>query len=521
MSMRALTAAAGLTALPLLASPALAFQDVADPGTKVVAEIEQIPCDVSHPPGESIVCLMAWVPMSYDDAAEDGTLPDDAPRIGVHLILLENFLDAAEPNPLVMIAGGPGQASSDFIAQAGTALELRRSRSIVLFDQRGTGRSVPNLTCADADQAELDPYPFNDPSFEPEDELTQRLRACHDDFVAAGIDLRGFDTRSAARDLLAIRRALGLEQWNLHGTSYGSRLALDAMRVDPEGIRSVVLNSVLPTTSQADPHHARARADLFEQLFADCADDEACAAAFPDLREKLERIAAHLADAPMVLQLREPASGQLLRMPVGWNEVLEALWAHMAFTPSAAAVPLFIDELADVVAGRLSLNDDEIARIFQPGLNNVVDGIAIGLHLSVKCREDFPSMDRAAVDAVVLEQAFYYPDPSSYIAPYDTACEIWDVGTAPAGFHDPVSSDIPVLILAGDADPLTPIAWAHEVAAHLPRGQFVSFRGMAHDIFGTLSCARVVTANFLDAPEDRIDASCANWSRPVFEYGQF
>ena len=71
-------------------------------------------------------------------------------------------------------------------------------------------------------------------------------------YVADGIDLSAFDTRSAALDLRAIRKALDLPQWNLMGTSYGGRLALDAMRVDPEGVRAAVLNSPLSLASQAD-----------------------------------------------------------------------------------------------------------------------------------------------------------------------------------------------------------------------------------------------------------------------------
>lgn len=507
-----LAAAAGLA---LLAPPAAALQDTAGPATAVVAEIEEVPCDITAPPSDRVVCFYGWVPMSYGDAAADGTVPQDAPRIGVHLTLLQNFQRDPEPNPLVILAGGPGQAASDLIAQFGDALELRRSRSILLFDQRGTGRSVPNLSCPNASSSELDGYPYNDPTFYPDRELVERLGACREDFVGQGIDLAAFDSRTIARDLQAVRRGLGLAQWNLLGTSYGTRVALDAMRVDPEGIRAVVLNSVLPTTTQFDLHHVRARADLLEQMLTDCAADEACSQTFPHLRDDLQALAAHLHDGPILVQLREPETGRIKRVPIGWEEMTDILAMHLAFTPSASHVPLFLSEIAGIAAGRLSLNSDEVERIFSPGLANIGDSLAIGMHLSVKCREDFPAIDRPALDRYLQDNPFYYPNPDLYHI-YEVICPLWNVGDAVADFADPVESSIPTLILAGDADPLTPIAWAHQAAAHLPNSQFLSFRGAAHDIHGTIPCGRVVVANFLDAPDAAVDASCAADVRPTF-----
>jgi len=482
-----------------------------------VPHLERVECRFAAPQGDSAVCLMAWMPMSYGDLDADGVLPENAPRVGVHLTLLENFTNNPEPNPLVVIAGGPGQAGSDMLISMGNALEQRRNRSIVLYDQRGTGLSLPRLDCPDLAASELDENPFNDPSFDPEVALAARIAACRDGFVEQGIDLATFDTRHATIDLRQIRKALGLSTWNLFGTSYGTRVALDAMRVDPDGIRAVVLNSTLPTATQFDAHHLAERPRIFEQLHADCAADEGCVAELPDLRAALHRIADHLEDGPIRLQFRDPESKEISRKEVGWNDIVTVLYGHTSFTATSGAVPRFIAELAQVVEGRLSLDDEEVARMFQSLTGKIVESMALGLHLSVKCREDFPGLDSEAMAGVMEQSGFYYPDRAPY-AIYEKACPIWDVGEVDPAFAEPVRSDIPTLMLSGDVDPLTPITWANEALPGLPNAQMITFRGIGHDVFGSVACARVIMANFLDAPESPVDAVCARNAQPRFEF---
>ena len=489
------------------------------PGSEVIAEIEPIECPLRLPPGDSGGCLMAWVPMSYTDAAPDGSLPDDAPRIGVHLIALGNFVTKADPDPLVVIAGGPGQAAVDLVGPMSSSLEQRRNRSIILVDQRGTGFSRPVLHCPNSDVAELDDYPFNDPSFDPEKALADRITACRDRLVGEGVDLAAFDTRSAALDLKAIRRGLELQHWNLLGTSYGSRVVMDALRIDPQGIRAAVLNSPMTVVDGFSSSQALGRARTFEQMFEECAMHEGCSQAFPNLRQDLEDIATHLKDNPLRLSLRDQQSGRLIRQDIYWNDIITVLGMHLAFTSTAQSVPRYINELAQVIEGRLNLNDDEVAHIFQPELANIEDELAIGMHLSVRCREDYPGLEVDAVEAAIREHPFYYPDSYVYDI-YRKVCPIWNVGQFEPGFANPVASTIPVLILSGNNDTLTPPLWAEEIAYTLPNARLVRFAGIGHDVFATTPCARVITANFLDAPTKPLDTTCAEQIEPFFTLEQ-
>ncbi len=488
-------------------------------GTTYTAPVTQVDCPFTVPRGDTAACFEAIVPRHYGDVSADGALPEDAPRLTIAVTVLSNFINVDDPDPIVMIAGGPGQGASQMLPGLARALQLRRTRSIVMVDQRGTGRSVPALTCDAASMLEFDENRLNDPDLKPESPVEERLAQCLTDWREQGVDFNAFDTRSATRDLQAIRRGLGIRQWNLHGTSYGARVALDAMRVDPDGIRSVVLNSPQAVTPHFDAAFAENRAKLFSQLFNDCAQDSYCSETFGDLEAQIAHIRAHLADGDMDIYLRESPDSELTRISVGWNDVINGLYSHMNFAVGPEPVARYIHELSRMADGRLSLNDDEVLRIFQSSLHDDDFGIAIGMHMAVRCREDVPAYNKAVAQAGAAKApSVYAPDQS--IHGYRLACAVMQTDPADAAFHAPVTSAIPTLVLTGDMDPLTPTLWAHDAAEALDNAQLVSFRAMAHDIHSTSICAQVITANFLDAPDGPVDATCAESYRPVFAPAQ-
>ncbi len=185
----------------------------------------------------------------------------------------------------------------------------------------------------------------------------------------------------------------------------------------------------------------------------------------------------------------------------------------MAFAPTAAAVPRYIHELAQVTRGRANLNDDEVARIFQA--NEIEDELAMGMHLSVRCREDFPGLDDGALKPAYDAADAYYPERDAF-GMYREVCPFWDAGTVDPAFHKPVASDIPVLMLAGDVDTLTPLEWARQTKRDLSHARLVVFHGVGHDVHSTTPCARAITANFLDDPAGDLDTSCARAIEPAF-----
>ncbi|MGP9821688.1 alpha/beta fold hydrolase [Salinarimonas sp. NSM] len=506
-------ATASAAALVLLAASAAADEPSARLDPQEVG-IEQVRCTIGTPPDDPAACFLAWLPMSWDAVDEAGRLPEDAPRVGVHLTVLSNPTRDGEPNPVVVLAGGPGQAASDMIETWGPALELRRSRSVVLVDQRGTGRSVPSLACPDIPATLLDGNRFDNPGFASAGALVDELRACRAALVADGIALEAFDTRAAARDLAAIRRAFGFSRWNLVGTSYGAKLAQEAMRVDPDGIRAAVLNSPLPLAPDRDGALVAERPRLIEQLVADCAADGYCAETYGDLGERLRRIEARLAEAPLQAMFPDPQTRAPTRVEIAWPDVVSMIAGKMAFIPPSRTLPRSIAALDGLLRGRVALTDAQLAEIFGVGGPPPFDGMAAGLHLSVRCREDVPFFDESKMVEAVGDGFWFAGGVPNAV--YAQICPVWDVPAVPEPAA-PVESAIPTLVLTGDADPLTPTRWAREIAGTLPNAQLVSFRGQAHDLLASLACARVLAANFLDAPEAQVDAGCLEPIRPFFE----
>lgn len=482
--------------------------------------IEQVECPFTPPLGEMPVCLMAELPMDHEQVRANGSLPADAARIGVHITLLPNHTSSDDPNPLLVLSGGPGQAGSDFIGVFGGAVELRRNRAVMLVDQRGTGLSDPALYCPEVAASELDQNPFNDPStpapVDPDQALVDGLTECHDHWIAAGVDLSKFDTRAASLDMRAIREALNLRHWNLHGTSYGARLAMDVLRVDPTGVRSVILNSPIGMQTQATAEAVALRPQLFEQLFADCAADAYCSERYGDLQAKFLSVAQHFQESPMLLRFQHPGTGEMVEESVGWPDLIEVLSGHLAFSETAMYMPLYIAQLYEVSQGQSSLDDQQKAAIFSPALDEVIDALALGQHLSVKCREDFPIEDEAALELVAQSHPLYYPQDHGF-GNYRLACPIWHVGRVSASFSAPLESNHPILIMSGDADGLVPHALAQRLSESLPNSQFVAFRGMGHDVYSQLLCGRSIVANFLDAPNQALDRSCVADVGPRFE----
>jgi len=187
-------------------------------------------------------------------------------------------------DPVVYLAGGPGDIAP-LEVNAFIAAGFIRDRDILVVSQRGTMFSEPALTCASIDE-------FNRKLLDLRfySEATKRTHlaateACHRELAATGADLSAYNSTENAADFADLRRALGFATWNVYGTSYGSYVAQTLMRDHPEGIRSVVLDSVLPTTYTVPGNWWITRA-AFDNLFHACAAETACSAAHPHL-EKL------------------------------------------------------------------------------------------------------------------------------------------------------------------------------------------------------------------------------------------
>ena len=440
----------------------------------------------------------------YAQAAQCGTVevPEnrgkpDGRRIGVFVAVLPANTLSPQPDPLVILAGGPGQAASTLAPFASALTSIRRSRDIVLVDQRGTGRSDA-LGCKafspdDRAEFELDAVP--------------KARGCLAELTARGVDPAQYTTSAFVADLEHVREALGYPRLNLWGGSYGTRVAQEYLRRHPERVRSVVLDGVAPPSLRITLDVWRTRDAALADIIRACRGSPGCSRAFPDPEATLDTLERNLRAGRQVT-VENPRTGAPLTVTVSFDHVLAALQPLTYFPDLAALIPELLDravhdDYAPLAAASLSFTAD------------VAEQMNAALHYSVTCAEDVPRID-AASRARVLEHSRARSLAERILA----VCDVWPRGAMPADFATPVQSSVPVLLLSGGLDPVTPPAYGDEVARTLPNSRHVIAPGYGHLVSPNACAPRLVSAFVESAGFDKLPASCIEFlqktRRPPF-----
>jgi pimeloyl-ACP methyl ester carboxylesterase len=291
------------------------------------------------------------------DVPENWSHPESR-RIQIGYLILKSTAAQPMPDPVVFLAGGPGSSpltSGGIWARFFAG--LRQERDIVFFDQRGTRLSSP-LRCEaytklmalvlppeEDDSAGTPAPPVHPAEVTNPDDLLQKARelygpsadACARQLTEKGVDLSQYTTAASANDAVALVKALGYDQYNLYGISYGTRLALEVMRSHPEsGLRSVVLDSTYPPEIKTYELLSISTHEVAMRLFADCERDPQCNAAYPDLKTRLIALLARLRTEPVVSDDGTRISDREL------INVMHSLTARVEIVPY---VPLMIAEL--------------------------------------------------------------------------------------------------------------------------------------------------------------------------------
>lgn len=506
-------------------------------------------CPFEVPPEVNVTCGILTVP-------ENRLTTGDA-TIQLAVAIIPARSEHALTDPIIYLEGGPGGSALAGIDSWYNS-PFRETRAIVVFDQRGTGFSVPSLNCPETDEG---------------DDLGL-VTACRDRLLAAGIDLTAYNSRENAADVAALRQALGYEQVNLYGISYGTRLALTVMRDYPSGIRAVVLDSVYPPNVDTNYLVTTDTYHLISLMFADCAAQSACAQAFPNLEQRfyaaLDQVGA---DVPLVT---DPESGDQYNLFP--EDVIANLSAQLQRTDLVDAIPASLDalavgdydrylELATFGSGIGSTLDDstglanelaqelladEIEQIDQfaaqgdteaiaaflnelfelspqeaqlaaqgfvelesGGVSTVeppdIDDDSEGMNWSVQCNEELPfmSVEQALASANSVAMPAFVRDATFEISRTEfEQCAVWPAGTASAIENAPVVSAIPTLVLAARYDTATPPAWADLAAQTLSNSYTYEFPMVGHGVIDGGSCPVLIGIAFLDNPHATPDTAC-------------
>jgi pimeloyl-ACP methyl ester carboxylesterase len=422
-------------------------------------------------------CGTLAVPL--DPAAPDG------PTIDLFVARLPALSAEPRPDPLLLIAGGPGQSTVDFYLQLRGAFEpARRDRDIVLVDQRGTGRSAEGFRCAVPEDLSLDTA--------GSEQLERVIDAC---VAELEHDPRFYTTSVAVRDLEQVRATLGIESWNVYGVSYGTRVAQHYLRRYPDRVRALVLDGVVPPPLALGPDVAREAQRALEQIFARCAADAQCGARFAALPQLFSEVLA---------RLEAGASDETDPPPISALE-LRTLVRFMSY--SSATVSLLPVLISEAHAG----NYEPLAGQARTLLRELPESLSFPMSNSVTCTEDVPYVDAAAtggLDSTYLGTAIM--DALKMI------CARWPVGSIDDDFKTPVASAAPVLLLSGEFDPITPPGYAERaVTGGLANSLHVVGRGQGHGLVG-IGCVPRLLRSFLEEPRPaELDASCVALEPPL------
>jgi len=414
--------------------------------------------------------------------------------ISLAIVVLPALSDDHRDDPLVFLAGGPGQGAAKMAPLVRTAFSrMQRHRDIVLVDQRGTGRSHP-LDCEPKDDSLR--------SFLADDEpALARLRECLATYDA---DPRLYTTSIAMDDLEDVRLFLGYPTVNLYGGSYGTRAALVYLRQHPASVRAVVLDGVAPPDMRLPLFAARDAGRALDQVLVDCEADAGCNAAYPGLRANVAEMLTRLERSPAQVTLVHPLAGTAETVTMTPRAVAGALLAGLYAPATASMVPLLLE--------RATRNDFQ-SLIALALAGDQSDNLSIGMQLSVLCSEDASQVDEDAVTRASSGSIFGRHLASGQLA----ACGVWPRGSVPPGYFDPVVSDVPALVLSGDLDPVTPPAWGESVVRHLRNGRHFVATGTGHGVATTPCGVRVVDEFLEKGSAAHLDTSClTDPRRPPF-----
>ena len=453
------------------------------PGAFIPADcmFESLDLGFTSVTGEALNFECGYVVVPERHAAPDG------PTIRIPVAVRRATAADARPDPLLLAQGGPGGDAFEVFSLLVPTTTIAANRDIVIFNQRGTPYAVPELTCPETEEVLAEMLAAEEA--EGERLYNEAIDACYARLQAEGIDLSAYNSLENAADVPLIARALGYDEYNFYGVSYGTLLGLHLMRNHPEGLRAVILDSVVTPDINFISEIPESENRVLSEIFAACAADPACAEHYPDLEERFFAVIRQFDENPVTLSLTDPETGR--RYDAFLNGAgLRSVLFQLLYVPHMNAV------LPKIVAD-LEQGDTRYIESMWPLI--VFDQlVAEGMYYSVVCAED------ADIDVGQIPLETLRPETAETaredIQTYVDTCARWRVEQLPASIDDPVVSDIPTLLLSGRFDPVTPPAFAEAATAGLSNATLLVDPTASHGVAFFNPCVNGIVSDFLDNP---------------------
>ena len=493
----AVAALAGSAAFAPGSAEPLAWQDLPGP----VDLVCPFRGEIDYEPGE-IECGFITVPENRADP--------DSRLLRIHFVRIaatgdENTEAGTEPevrdDPIIYLTGGPGVGVALYVERL-REHEVLRHRDLYIIEQRGIGASgdlCPHFS--DTNRAAL----WTESVFEAEVEAGERMRACFQVAAAAGIDLSGYNTIENARDVRALREALGLEQWNVWGISYGSHLGQMLLREDPDGVRAIVLDAIVPNDIGDLMRIGRWASLVLDNIVSTCDNASVC----ENLQERFDHALAQAKVDPVIVETDQVELFPAGKVRFGGEILAFAPFMMMYEQDAHPAVPAVMDTLITAIKTRDMTVFDLLASDDDAG-----SGIPIylGMANAIRCNDGYYAAAAAVAASDLAENPrfqnlLFTPEGAAYQA---RVCEEEGLGPRNRDAYAPIETDIPTLIVNGAWDPVTPPALARAIVPGFTSGRYIEVPYAGHGPTRSMSeCAGgVLTAFFDDRDPAALDASC-------------
>jgi len=441
------------------------------------------PCKIPAGDGNEAAAFCGTYPVWENRAAKSGR------KISLKVVVMPALSQAPKPDPIFFFAGGPGQAAST-IAGGFAGDPLLDDRDVVFVDQRGTGEP-DKLRC------ELGGKQDDLQSYLGEMFPLDAIRQCRQE-LDKNADLTLYTTDIAMDDMDEIRSWLGYGKINLLGGSYGTRAAQVYLRRHPESVRSVVLSGVAPMDEPLSLSHAANGQRSLDLLLGWCEKDPACHGKFPQIRAEFKAVMDRLDQGPVTVEIKHPGTGKPVQVKLAKNVIADGLRWALYGADTGSELPLMIHQAASGDFGPLG----EASVLSRLG---AIRGITQGVLFSVTCAEDIPYIDPAELPARTA---------GSFLGDYRVrqqmgACSVWPHGQPAKGHREAVHSDLPVLLVSGERDPVTPPEFAVRAARFLTHSVHVVIPWGSHG--GDDPCSLKIQREFIaKGSGEGLDTSCVS-----------
>jgi pimeloyl-ACP methyl ester carboxylesterase len=419
------------------------------------------------------------------------------PTIKLAVVIFKSLNPHPAPEPILFLQGGPG-GHSQYLINRMTGDFLKAfiaNNDLVMFDQRGVGNSQPNLSCPELTEV------IRKNAIDGTNTSGVALLNCHTRLVKAGNNLSNYNTYANANDVNDIRLALGYQQINLYGVSYGTLLAQNVMRQFPQTIRSVVLDGVASPATDFLTHSTASHSHALELLFKSCAEDTECNQTYPDLAQVFSDLVKQLNAKPLTISWQDLTNKQSYTMKFNGQKLVIYSELVLEVANGISGLPAALYALKN---GDGNVWSDVISESMYT--ESVIDR---GMYYSVVCSDvspfTTPDKIKTAAEGTLPELNFYVLSASSLF----NICKIWNVLKASPEQIQLLKSNLPTLILNGNFDPITPALYGQEVASQLSKSTIVIFPAGGHaQVTSGNKCAGNLMQNFFSDPAAPLDTSC-------------